>query len=183
MNQAATRPLRAAVVGAGAFGRHHARIYSEMAAEGVRLVGLVDIDPRGPRALAERLDVPLVGSIGALPEPVDLVSVVVPTTAHRSVAAPLLRQGIHCLVEKPIADSTPDARALVEAADLGGACLQVGHVERFNPVMAAVDRLGEAPLYIEVHRLAPFRARATDVGVVMDLMIHDLDILHHLVGL
>ncbi len=175
-------PLRAAVVGVGAFGRHHARIYKEMPADDVRLVGLVDIDPVGPRGVADEHGVPLVSSVADLAEPVDVVSVAVPTTAHRSVAEPLLRRGVHCLVEKPIAGSTRDARALVAAAEEAGACLQVGLVERFNPVTAALDRLGDPPVYVEVHRLAPFHGRASDVGVVMDLMIHDLDILNHLVG-
>jgi predicted dehydrogenase len=170
------------VVGVGAFGRHHARIYGELARERVRLVGLVDIDPEGPRPVADRLGVPLVRDVSHLPEPVDLVSVAVPTTSHRRIAEPLLKQGVHCLVEKPIAGSTRDARALVDAALASGACLQVGLIERFNPVLDAITRLGEPPLYIEAHRLSPFSPRNLDVGVVMDLMIHDLDILNHLVG-
>jgi len=176
------RLLRAAVVGVGAFGRHHARIFSEMGSEGVRLVGLVDIDPDGPREVAERLGVPLVPHVDALPEPVDVVSVAVPTADHRSVAEPLLARGVHCLVEKPIAGSRVDAEALVEAAGRGNAVLEVGLVERFNPVRSALDRLGAEPAFLEVHRLAPFSRRSTDVGVVMDLMIHDLDLVCHLVG-
>ncbi len=181
MLRAPVQPLRTAVIGVGAFGRHHARIYREMADIGVRLVGLVDIDPVGPREVADRLGVPLVPHVGQLPEAVDLVSVAVPTTVHRRIAEPLLLRGIHCLVEKPIAGSSQDAGALVQAAESSGACLQVGLVERFNPVLAAVERLGEPPLYIEAHRLAPLSTRNLDVGVVMDLMIHDLDILHHIV--
>ena len=176
------QPLRAAVVGAGAFGRHHARIYREMQGEGVRLVGVVDTDPGAPRALAATLGVPWARTVEQLPEPVDLVSVAVPTSRHREVAQPLLARGVHCLVEKPIAGSTADAQALVETAARSGAVLQVGLVERFNPVLAAADRLGEPPVYIEIHRLAPYAGRARDVGVVMDLMIHDLDIVNHLVG-
>ncbi|MHC5011510.1 MAG: Gfo/Idh/MocA family protein [Planctomycetota bacterium] len=148
--------LRAAAVGVGAFGRHHARIYSEMRDDGVRLVGLVDTDPEGPRPLAEKLGVPLVPTVEDLPEPVDLISVAVPTVDHRRIAEPLLRRGVHCLVEKPLAGSCADAEALRRAAVDGNAVLQVGLVERFNPVMA--------------------------VGVVMDMMIHDLDIVNHLVG-
>lgn len=182
MRRTRAASLRAAVVGVGSFGRHHARIYGQMADRGVRLVGLVDTDPQSPRALADRLGVPLVPSVSRLPEDIDIASIAVPTTSHRAVAEPLLRRGVHCLVEKPLAGCTADAQALVAAAEAGGACLQVGLVERFNPVMAALDRLGEPPVYVEIHRLAPFRARANDVGVVMDLMIHDLDILNHLVG-
>jgi predicted dehydrogenase len=175
-------PLRATVVGVGAFGRHHARVYRELEHEGVRLVGLVDVDPHGPAEVAARLGVPLAARYEDLPEPVDVASVAVPTTSHRAVAVPLLESGVHCLVEKPVAGSTGEARALVEAAARGGAHLHVGLVERFNPVLAAADRLGEPPVYVEVHRLAPPSGRASDVGVVMDLMIHDLDIVLHLLG-
>jgi predicted dehydrogenase len=153
-----------------------------MAAQGVRLVGLVDVDPVGPRGIADRLGVPLVQSLADLPEPIEVASIAVPTTHHRRVAEPLLRRGIHCLVEKPIAGSSADAEALVAAAREGGALLQVGLVERFNPVLAAVARLGSPPVFLEAHRLAPYPARNVDVGVVMDVMIHDLDILNHLVG-
>lgn len=174
--------IRAAVIGVGAFGRHHARILHELSDEGVRLVGLVDVEPDGVRDLAERYGVPLVEHVDALPEPVDMVSVAVPTADHRKVAEPLLERGVHCLVEKPIAGSKADAEALVAAARRGGAVLEVGLVERFHPVRSALDRLGAAPAFLEVHRLAPFTRRSTDVGVVMDLMIHDLDLVSHLVG-
>lgn len=177
-----TRPLRAAVIGVGSFGRHHARIFRELEREGVTLVGLVDTDPNGPRDVAAELGVPLVESVDALPGPIDVVSVAVPTVDHRRVAEPLLLRGVHCLVEKPLAGSTADAGALVDAAHRGNAVLQVGLVERFNPVRSALDRLGAPPAFLEVHRLAPFSTRSTDVGVVMDLMIHDLDLVNHLVG-
>ena len=175
-------PLKAAVVGVGSFGRHHARILHEMAADDVRLVGLVDIDREGPSDLARQMNVPLVETIEQLPEPVDVVSVAVPTADHRKIAEPLLLAGVHCLVEKPLAGSTADAKALVAAARQGNAVLQVGLVERFNPVRTALDRLGSPPAFLEVHRLAPQALRSTDVGVVMDLMIHDLDLVNHLVG-
>ena len=174
--------LRAAVIGVGSFGRHHARIYGELAAQGIELAGLVDIDPDGPRPLADRLGVPLVSNFEALPGRIDLVSIAVPTTVHRSIAEPLLRRGVHCLVEKPVAGNTREAQALVDAARAGGARLQVGLVERFNPVLQALDRLGEPPVYIEAHRESPPTLRVTDVGVVLDLMIHDLDIVGHIVG-
>lgn len=183
-----TGQLRAAVVGVGAFGRHHARIYRELEREciddagGVRLVGLVDIDLAAPSALAAQLNVPLVRSFADLPERPDIVSVATPTSVHRRVAEPLLRSGVSCLVEKPVAGCTSDAQALINAAEAGGAQMQVGLVERFNPVTRALDRLGAPPKYVEVHRLAPFSGRATDVGVVMDMMIHDLDIVAHIVN-
>lgn len=176
--------LRAAVIGVGAFGRHHARIYRdlEQAGLGVHLVGLVDIDSEGPQETARRLGVPYASRLEDLDEPVDLVSVAVPTIDHRRVAEPLLRRGIHCLIEKPLAGSSADATALEAAAAEGRAVLQVGLVERFNPVMAALDRLGAAPSFIEVHRLAPYPQRGADTGVVMDTMIHDLDLVNHVVG-
>ena len=174
---------RVAVVGVGGFGRHHARIYGELDKAGlVRLVGLVDVDPARAKELADRLSVPVVPRVEDLPGPVDAVTVAVPTGSHRRVAEPLLLRGVHCLVEKPIAASTAEGEAMLKAARRGGAVLQVGHVERFNPVMAAVERLGIRPVFLEVHRLAPFSFRSSDVGVVMDLMIHDLDIVQHLVG-
>ena len=174
--------LNAAVIGVGSFGRHHARIYGELADQGVRLAGLVDVDLDRIQPLARHLGVAAVSSVDQVPGRIDLASIAVPTSAHRRVAEPLLRQGIHCLVEKPIAGSTRDASALVEAAREGRACLQVGMVERFNPVTAALDELGEPPVYVEVHRLSPPTPRVTDIGVVMDLMIHDLDILNHVMG-
>ena len=179
----AKRLPRVAVIGVGGFGRHHARIYGELAATGeVDLVGLVDLDPAKGKALAETWKVPLVARVEDLPRPVDAVTVAVPTVAHRKVAEPLLARGVHCLVEKPIAASSSEAQAMVDAARRGKSVLQVGHVERFNPVMSAVERLGTKPVFLEVHRLAPFSFRSADVGVVMDLMIHDLDIVQHLVG-
>ena len=184
LRRGAGRVPRVAVVGVGAFGRHHARIYGELAEAGEAvLVGLVDTDIERAREHAARWGVPAVERVEELPEAPDAVTVAVPTSAHRTVAEPLLRRGIHCLVEKPIAASLADAQALVEAAKQGGATLQVGHVERFNPVMAAVERLDlRPPVFLEVHRLAPFAFRSEDVGVVLDLMIHDLDIVLHLVG-
>ena len=177
-----SRPLHAAVIGVGAFGRHHARIYSELSGERVELVGLVDHGGEIAEEVATRLGVPLVARFEDLPVRPDLVSVAVDTTRHRAVAEPLLRSGIHCLIEKPIADRVEDGEALLAAAEAGGACLQVGHVERFNPALAAVAAFPGTPRWIEAHRLAPYRARNRDVGVVMDLMIHDLEILQHIVG-
>ncbi len=176
-------PVRVAVVGVGGFGRHHARIYGELSSSGeARLVGIVDKDPARRAEWASRLSVAAAARVEDLPEAPEAVTVAVPTAFHREVAEPLLARGVHCLVEKPIAASAADGEALVAAAARGKAVLQVGHVERFNPVMAAVERLGVKPAFLEVHRLAPFTFRGGDVGVVMDLMIHDLDIVRHLVG-
>src|SRR5262249_12461887 len=134
------------------------------------------------KELADKWRVVAVPRIEDLPEKPDAVTVAVPTVAHRAVAEPLLAGGVHCLVEKPIAATSDEARRLVDAAQRGGALLAVGHVERFNPVMTAVEKLGVRPVFLEVHRLAPYSFRSRDVGVVMDLMIHDLDIVLHLVG-
>jgi len=175
--------LRVAVVGVGGFGRHHARIYGELAKAGeVTLVGLVDKDLAKAKEHGDKLSVPVVRTVDELPGGVDAVTVAVPTVAHAAVAEPLLARGVHCLVEKPIAKDVAEGRRLVEAAKRGGAVLQVGHVERFNPVMAAFEKLRSKPVFLEVHRLAPYSFRSSDVGVVMDLMIHDLDIVQHLVG-
>ena len=174
---------RVAVIGVGGFGRHHARIYGELAKAGeVVLVGLVDVDPARAKELSEKLSVPVVPRVEDLPAGVDAVTVAVPTVHHRRVAEPLLARGIHCLVEKPIAGSSADGQAMLDAASRGRAVLQIGHVERFNPVMTAIERLAIRPVFLEVHRLAPFSFRSSDVGVVMDLMIHDLDIVQYLVG-
>lgn len=174
--------LRAAVVGVGCFGRHHARIYDELRPQGVELIGLVDIDPVGPRSLAERLGVPLVGSVQDLPGRVDLVSIATPTSVHARVAEPLLRAGVHCLVEKPAGGSSAAVAGMLEAARRGSALLQVGMVERFNPVLDALAALSGDPVYVEVQRMSPPTMRITDVGVVLDLMIHDLDLLSQVVG-
>jgi predicted dehydrogenase len=177
------RVPRVAVVGVGGFGRHHARIYGELSQAGeCKLVGLVDRDVSKAKELADRFGVVAVARVEDLPEPPDAVTIAVPTSLHRAVAEPLLMRGVHCLVEKPIAATSEEAKGLVAAARRGGAVLAVGHVERFNPVMTAVERLGVRPVFLEVHRLAPYSFRSSDVGVVMDLMIHDLDIVLHLVG-
>ncbi|MCC7139096.1 MAG: Gfo/Idh/MocA family oxidoreductase [Planctomycetes bacterium] len=177
------RPPRVAVVGVGGFGRHHARIYGELTQAGeAKLVGLVDRDVARAKEHGDKVGVPVVARLEDLPERPDAVTVAVPTSLHGDVAEPLLRAGVHCLVEKPVASTSAQARRLVEAARAGGAVLAVGHVERFNPVLAAVERLGVRPVFLEVHRLAPYTFRSRDVGVVMDLMIHDLDIVLHLVG-
>ncbi len=178
----AVRPLRAAVIGVGSFGRHHARIYDELRPRGVELVGLVDIDDRGPRPLAERLGVPLVRTIEELPGRPDVVSIATPTREHERIALPLLAGGVHCLVEKPAGGSSEAVARLRLAAEAGHAHLQVGMVERYNPVLDALVALRGEPLYVEVQRLSPPTPRVTDVGVVLDLMIHDLDLLSRIVG-
>jgi predicted dehydrogenase len=175
------RRLRAAVVGAGHVGRQHARIYAGMAQDGVELAAVVDLDLARAREVAGRHGGRAFESCGQLDADVDLASVCVPTRLHREVAAPLIERGVAVLVEKPLAAALDEARALAALARARGVCLQVGHVERFNPALRAARRLSLEPRFIEAHRLAPFSFRSADVGVVHDLMIHDLDIVLHLI--
>jgi predicted dehydrogenase len=172
-------PLRAAVVGCGHFGRFHAQKYHELPE--VELVAVVDSDPRIACALASELGVEASGEVAALAGRIDAASVVVPTRDHRAVAGELLDLGVHVLVEKPLAGTLDDAAALVELAAARGRILQVGHLERFNAaIMALADVLGE-PMFVESHRLASFKPRGTDVDVILDLMIHDIDLIQQLV--
>lgn len=172
--------LRIAVIGVGYLGRFHALIYSRM--PDVDLVGVVDTDPARVREVADEVGCPGYTETVVLEGLVDAVSIVVPTTAHLAVAAPLLRLGVHTLMEKPIAATFADGAEIVRLAEASGALLQIGHLERYNAgVMALAQRISE-PLYIEAQRMGGFVERATDVDVVSDLMIHDIDIILSLVG-
>jgi predicted dehydrogenase len=160
-------------------GKEHARIYAELAE--ADLVGVHDSDSETSRKIAAKCKTRAFASLDEMVEAVEAASIVTPTTTHLAIAEPFLKKGKHVLVEKPIAMDTAEARKLVELADQHGAKLAVGHVERFNPVLAALEeRLGR-PRFIEAHRLSPYPGRSTDIGVVMDLMIHDLEIILHLV--
>ncbi len=171
--------IRVAVIGVGYLGRFHALIYSRM--PDVDLVGVVDTDHERARAVAAEVGCASHARIEDLFGRVDAVSVVVPTTVHLAAAAPLLSRGIHVLLEKPIAPTLADGAEIVRLAQAHGATLQIGHVERFNAgVMALAQRI-DAPLYIEAQRMGGFVERATDVDVVSDLMIHDIDIILSLV--
>ncbi len=173
------RKLRVGVVGVGYLGRFHARIYSDM--PDVELVGVADIDPQAAHTVADAHNCAAYTAAEELVDKVDAVSIVVPTVSHLSVARPFLERGIHTLLEKPIAPTYEEAREIVEVAERDGAILQVGHLERFNAgVMALAEHVQDAR-FIEVHRLGPFVDRATDVDVVTDLMIHDIDIAMSLV--
>ena len=173
------RPLRVAVVGVGHLGRFHARIYHDNPR--AELVCIADVDEAHARSLADELGCDAVGDMGDLPSDLDAVSVVVPTSHHVAVAVPLLERGIACLVEKPLAPKAEDAREILAARDRGGATLAVGHVERFQPGVRRLKELGHEPRFIECHRLTKFSFRSMDVGVVHDRMIHDLDLVLHLV--
>jgi len=172
------RAVRVAVVGVGHFGRNHARIYAGM--PGVELIAVADPDENRGRAVAEQYGTRTVRSHVEVGE-VDAVSIAVPTRAHAEIACWYLERRVPVLVEKPLADSVDAAARIVDTARRAGTFVGVGHVERFNPVIEAATAMGIRPLFIECHRLNPFSFRATDVGVVLDLMIHDLDVILHLV--
>ena len=174
-----SQKVKVGVAGVGHMGKEHARIYAEMAE--AELVGVHDSNPETARKIASKCRTRAFASLAEMVEAVDAASIVTPTMTHLAIAEPFLRRGKHVLVEKPMAMDTAEARKLVDLAEKHGAKLAVGHVERFNPVLAALEeRLGR-PRFIEAHRLSPYPGRSTDIGVVMDLMIHDLEIILHLV--
>ena len=172
--------IRTAVIGAGSFGRHHLRILSQ--SPGAELAGVVDSDAQRAAAAAIQHSCPAYASIAELAGKVDAAVVAVPTSAHADVGCALLESGIDVLIEKPIAPDVASARHLVDTASRKGRILQVGHLERHNPAVAALKKMMTLPLFFEVHRLSLFSPRSLDVDVVLDLMIHDLDIVLDLVG-
>lgn len=174
-----SEPLPVAVIGAGHMGRHHVRVYSQMPA--VRLAAIVDIHPERARELAEPLGVPWGARLTPELTDVAAASVAVPTVRHLEVAAPLIERGVALLIEKPLAVTAAEAGQIVELSRRCNTLVQVGHTERFNPAVRAVERLGVRPKFIETHRISPFPFRSADVGVVLDMMIHDIDIMLHLV--
>lgn len=167
--------IRVAVIGAGAFGREHARVYSEVA--GVHLVAVCDIDESRGRPVAERYDASFISDCRDLIGKVDAVSVASPTAAHESISCELLGARIAVLVEKPIARTLDEADQMIQAARRSGAVLQVGHLERFNPAVISASRILTRPRFFEAHRLSVFTPRSLDIDVVMDLMVHDIDVL------
>jgi predicted dehydrogenase len=167
--------LRCAVVGVGYLGRFHAEKYASL--PGCRLVAVADTDPDAAGPLAARLGVPAVADYRELLGKVDAVSVVVPTSAHHAVASDFLQAGADVLVEKPISVTVAEADDLIALAERHGRILMVGHLERFNAAILGLNLRDDKPLFIESHRLAPFKPRANDVSVVLDLMIHDIDII------
>jgi predicted dehydrogenase len=174
------KPIRVAVVGAGQFGRNHVRVWREL--EGVELAGVLDTNVERARQVAEQFGAPVIPGIDALAiAGVEAVSLAVPTKEHARVGCRLLEAGIDVLVEKPMAASLDEADQLIVAAERSARILQVGHVERFNPAVAAAQRVVSRPMFFEVHRLGVFTPRSLDIDVVYDVMIHDLDILLALV--
>jgi predicted dehydrogenase len=160
-------------------GRLHARVYSQM--PGVRLIGVQDSNLDATTATAEEFNCKPFATVEELIPHIKAATVAVPTEYHASVAEPLLKRGIACLIEKPIAKTVEEARRIVAAAKSGpgqvGAVVQIGHIERFNPAIRAMDRLGIQPRFIEVTRISPMTFRSIDIGVVLDVMIHDIDIV------
>jgi len=169
------KKLRAAVVGVGYLGRFHAEKYA--ADPSVDLVAAVDVDLDRAREIAANVGCRAVGDFHEILGSVDCASVAVPTACHAEVATALLEAGVDVLVEKPIAATLDEARRIVEAAERHGRVLQVGHLERFNPAIRALGKILTRPRFIECHRLATFVDRGIDVDVVLDLMIHDLDVI------
>jgi predicted dehydrogenase len=167
--------VRVGVVGVGALGQHHARVYAAL--PGVRLVGVHDLEMSRAATVAARHECPAFRSLEALVQEVDALSVAVPTVAHHDVAAAVLEAGKDVLIEKPLATTLQEADALIALAARQGRLIQVGHVERFNPATETLLREARGGRFIEVHRLGAFPGRSLDIDVVLDLMIHDLDIL------
>jgi predicted dehydrogenase len=179
--------LRTAVIGAGSLGRQHARIHATLAAEGLsEFISVCDLNEETARAIStessseRKIDWTtdwrmLIGKI-------DAASLAVPTEVHCEIACGLLEAGIHVLVEKPISRTLEEADQMIRAAGKGNAVLQVGHLERFNPALVALRPHVRKPVYFEIHRVGQFNARSLDIDVVLDLMIHDLDIVQWLVG-
>ena len=172
-------PVRVAVVGAGQFGRNHLRVVAAL--PNAELAAVADSDPDRAKAAAEEFRIAAVDK-SALAGLVDAAIVAVPTSAHAAVGCALLEAGIDVLMEKPIASTLEEAHQLIDTAERYGRILQIGHLERFNPAVQAVSKRITTPLFFEIHRMSLFSPRSLDVDVVLDLMIHDLDIVLAMVG-
>ena len=175
--------LRTAVIGVGHLGAQHARLHAALAAQGVcDFVSVCDLDEARARIVAAERNTQATTDWHTLIGKVDAVSLAVPTESHSEIGCGLLEAGVHVLVEKPIARSLGEADQMIEAAKQRNAILQVGHAERFNPALTALRPHVRNPVYFEIHRVGQFTARSLDIDVVLDLMIHDLDIVQWLVG-
>ena len=173
-------PINVGVVGVGHIGKSHARVYAELG-DSARLTAVFDTEAENAAAMAAQYGARACHSLEEFAGLVDAATVATPTPTHFPVAKLLLAHGKHLLVEKPITENTADARALSKLAQEKGCVLQVGHIERFNPALGALEALLTRPKFIESHRLSPYPQRSTEIGVVLDLMIHDLEIILHLV--
>jgi predicted dehydrogenase len=168
------------VAGTGSLGFHHARILRDV--EGVEMVGIHEARPERAAEVEAELGVRVHADLDSLIEAADAIVIAVPTIAHEEVAVAALAAGVHVLIEKPMAPSLESADRILAAAEGAGAVVQVGHVERFNAAIRAAAPYLDRPLFVESHRMAPFTPRSTDVAVVLDLMIHDVDLVQSLVG-
>lgn len=168
-------PLPVGVVGVGSLGFHHARILREVPR--ARMVGIFDEDPARAEAVARELAVPAFPTLEGLLDEIEAMIVAVPTVAHHAVAMEALRRGVHLLIEKPLATNLAQADEIVALAAERGLLVATGHVERFNSALRAAEQYVSSPRFVESHRLAPFNPRGTDVAVVLDLMIHDIDLV------
>ena len=175
--------LRTAVIGVGHLGRQHARIHAALSAEGqTELVSVCDIAEETARSIAAERETGWTTDWRTLIGKVDAVSLAVPTESHSEIACAILEAGVHVLVEKPISRTLEEADQMIAASEKSGALLQVGQLERYNPALVALRPHVRGPLYFEIHRVGEFTARSLDIDVVLDLMIHDLDIVQWLVG-
>jgi len=174
-----TEFIRAGIVGVGSIGKNHARIYSEL--PGVKFAAVLDTNREAAEAISREHGVPVATTLSEFASMVDAATVSTPTPDHHEIGKFLLHEGKHLLIEKPITETPEQALELVKLAKDRGVVLQVGHVERFNPVLSALEQRLTKPLFIEAHRLSPYPFRSVEIGVVLDLMIHDLEIILHLV--
>lgn len=177
-------PFRIGVAGVGAIGKNHARIMAEIAANSagaVAFAAVYDADAARAAEFAAQYNTHAASDLSDFADCVDAATVAVPTIYHRKVAEPLMQRGIHVMVEKPISECYVEAQALIGLAQEKNVILQVGHIERFNPVLLQLEQRMNHPRFIEAHRLSPFPNRSIDIGVVLDLMIHDIEIVLHLV--
>ncbi|MEP6924597.1 MAG: Gfo/Idh/MocA family oxidoreductase [Pyrinomonadaceae bacterium] len=170
--------LRTAVIGVGSLGQHHARIHAQLAKEGkTEFIGVCDANAETAQKIAAEQNCPAFADWRELLNKANLVSIVTPTETHSEIAVEFLKRGIHVLAEKPMARTLEEADLMIAAAEKSGAKLMVGQLERFNPAIVALRPHVSKPLYFEIHRISPFPARSLDVDVVLDVMIHDLDMI------
>ncbi len=172
-----SQALKVAVIGAGSLGKEHARLYADLAGNDLALAGVYDVNRAQAERVAEKCRTRVLDSVEEAAQAADAFSIVTPTSTHFEIARRLLAAGKHVLVEKPMTESSAQAAELVELARARRVMLQVGHVERFNPAFKYMESVATDPRFIEAHRLSPYPARSTDIGVVLDLMIHDLDVV------
>ena len=171
--------IKVGVVGVGHLGKLHAKLYKQV--EGAALAGVYDSDSAKAESVAQEFETTKYDSVEALIDDVDAVNIVTPTTSHHQIAQAALKKKKHLFIEKPITATEEQAADLIRLAEVQHCLIQVGHIERFNPAMLALEDVSVRPVFIEAHRLASFNPRGTDVAVILDLMIHDLDLILHLV--